>query len=84
MAELNLDALRGAYVSLAKISNQHFNRARALREEADQAEASAKDYRDMAEAASKAFVAQGGDPKDAQNWYSWTYLGTNKPAERFT
>lgn len=83
MADLNLDALRGAYVSLTSLANEHSGRAMTFRHEATLAEARAKDYRDMAEAASKAFVAQGGDPKDAQNWYTWTYLGTNEPAERF-
>lgn len=74
--ELNLDALRGAYVSLKNIAREHRSSADAHRHEADRCELRARDYDDMAEAASRAYVEQGGDPALAKNWYSWTYLGT--------
>lgn len=78
MPKVNLQALRGAYVSLTSIANDHRRQADEMRSEADRHERLAHDYGDMAKAASDAFVELGGDPKDATNWYSWTYLGTNK------
>lgn len=75
---VNLKALRGAYVTLTGIANDHSSAATEARDAARRHELKARDYADMAQAASEAFVALGGDPKEATNWYSWTYLGTNK------
>lgn len=75
---VDLDALRGAYVTLYGQANDLMGRAAEHREEARRLELASKDHMDMARAASAAYVALGGDPALADNWYSWTYLGTNE------
>ena len=78
MKGVDLPALRGAYVTLTWAANEASLNAKAHRDEATLMEARARDYRDMAEAAMAAYLALGGDPAHAGNWYSWTYLGTNE------
>ena len=78
MKPVNLEALRGAYVTLTGQANDALGAAKAHRDEAARLEGRAKDYRDMAQAAMAAYLALGGDPSHAGDWYSWTYLGTNR------
>lgn len=73
MEKAQLDALRGAYVTIKNRANDCRAQVHDMESQIEQSTKAAERYERMAEATKEAFLKLGGDPKVADNWYSWSY-----------
>lgn len=76
MAELDAEqmrALRGAYVDLIHVAMDYDRRIHSLEAEIESLRPKQRRAKAVADIAQAAFIALGGDPEEARNYWSWTY-----------